>query len=100
MKDSKVYVISVEYKADYEEEYGWRYAAVDLYAGSFSSGYPIWSDYDAHARTFATMEEAEEWWNHNKGFLRRSILDSNADIIPDTLSIREKTYTFSKNLEF
>lgn len=100
MKDSKVYVISVEYKADYEEEYGWRYAAMDLCAGSFSTGYPTWGNYDANARTFATIEEAEKWWNSNKEFLRRSILNSNADIIPDTLGIREKTYVFSKNLEF
>lgn len=100
MENSKVYVISVMQRRDYEEDYVWIYAALDSYAELIGNNYPTWSNSEAHACKFSTMEEAEEWWNSNKDYLYKIMLITNASIIQDTLGIRERTYMLSEKLKF
>lgn len=95
------YVISVKrvktYSGDVlkpEEQY-FEYAGLDNYAGSFSSGYPVFL-YETHAERFKTVEDAEKWWNSNKKYLLSRLREDNYDI--NTLAIRKCVYSTKKKL--
>lgn len=81
------YVIAIKQIRDY---YGnptekWLFAQYDDHCGSYSSGYPIFSD-EHHAITFNSVKEAQEWWNRNSKDIRLDKYDLS------TLSVYERTY--------
>lgn len=93
----KKFVISIKRIKDYggsnntlpENEQFWEYAQYDSHGGSFSTGYPCFS-FECHARTFASVEDAEKWWEDNKKYIFYGDRESNYDIT--TLAIRERIY--------
>ena len=98
----KKYVISIKRIKDYsgnvlpDNEHFWEYAQYDDHAGSFSTGYPCFSD-EYHAKTFVSVEEAEKWWNDNKKYMFYGCRESSKYDIT-TLAIRERIYKPSKKL--
>ncbi len=63
-----MFVISVKRLFDYSgnrlEKPEYEYFSYDKYAGSFSTGYPIWDDF-YHAETFKTAEQAKKVYIEN-----------------------------------
>lgn len=101
---TKKYVISIKRTHSYgyrdnsalpENEQFWEYAQYDDHAGSFSTGYPCFGC-EYHAKTFASAEAAEKWWEDNKKYMFYGDSASNYDI--STLAIRERIYKPSKKL--
>lgn len=90
-----MYVISAMHKYNFQEEYEWCYAALDDYAGSFSTGYPCWDHFDGHAKQFNTVEDAEKWLESNRSFL----FSRSGDIKLETLGIRKKIYKTVKKIK-
>jgi len=96
------YVISVKRIRTYlgdalrpEEQY-FEYAGNDNYAGSFSTGYPVFLN-EMHAERFKTEADAEEWWNKNKRHLVSRLSPEDYDL--STLAIRKVTYNKKKGLK-
>ena len=90
-----MYVISVMRKCGFQKDYKWCYAALDEYAGSYSTGLPCWDSFDGHSEVFKTVEAAEKWFEENRSYL----MSTGQDIKPETLGIREKIYKTVKELK-
>lgn len=93
-----MYVISVKKVRNFNREPlpipEWRYAQYDDYAGSFSTGYPIFSGME-HASRYKTVDEAKEWYQKNKDFLSRYFDEYDVS----TLAIREVAFNTIEKLE-
>lgn len=92
-----MYVITIKRVKSYTgailESPRYEYAGIDKYAGSFSTGYPMFSRERSHAVEFDSMDKAFEWWNDSKGFLTQYY--SVHDFDWSTLGIREEHVTYS-----
>lgn len=90
-----VYVISIKRVRDYDPypekkllaKPVWEYASFDRYAGSMSSGLPVFDSYRPHAHEFRSVEAAKEWWINNK----RYILERPEDFDLSSVAIRKET---------
>ena len=70
-----MFVVSVKRLFDYSgnklDKPEYEYFGYDRYAGSFSTGYPVWQDF-YHAETFETAEGAKEVYMKELRYLIRS----------------------------
>lgn len=91
-----MYVITIKRIKSYTgatlENPRYEYAGIDEYAGSFSTGCPMFSRERSHAVEFDSMEKAFEWWNNCKRFLTQHY--SIHDFDWSTLGIREERVTY------
>ena len=100
MNKSK-YVIGIKRIKDYSgnsvKEPFLCYASYDKYAGSMSTGYPVFDNYLGHAITSSSVEEAEEkfetWFKGLIGF-------KPDDYDLDSLAIMEIAVLPKKKLKF
>lgn len=76
----KRYMIGMKRVKDYknailtEEKQRYEYAQYDNYAGSFSTGYPVFGD-ELHAIKFDSIEKAKEWWEKNEIYMSPPYID-------------------------
>lgn len=72
----------------------WVYAQYDNHAGSFSTGYPIFSNRN-YAIVFKTVEEAKEWYDKNKTYLEGELNHCDRS----TLAVRKEVYKTVHTIE-
>ena len=75
------YVLSIKRVKDFRKKMldhpEWEYATYDDFSGSLSTGYPIFAGL-SHAISFASPEEAEEWFKKNSRYIDLSTYDKSS----------------------
>ena len=96
------YVIAVQYKYPWNDDWEENYAGFDSYSGSYSTGYPCWLSNIHHAKHFKSIDEAEKFLkdNFHSEWLLSKTHEEGERIKANTLCIKKIEAVEVKSLNY